>query len=1290
MIVGVKYMKSNKLACMFRAGLLLAAAVTMASAQSAPLALNFAGFPLGVVAAPYSFQLTASGGTPPYKWAVQPLIVTLPTPGVITPGVLLDSNTGLVSGTPANSGTTGFTLTLTDSANRAFFQVFQITITPAGPLGITTTSLPGGTTGVKYLSQLLPTGGTPPWRWSVAAGSLPTGLALDAVTGIISGTPTAPGSASFTVGLTDAAATAGSVRLVLAIAVVNPPPVSITTANLKGGFVSAPYQDQVAATGGVPPYKWTIAGGALPAGLALDSNSGFITGRPTAAGTSSVTIQAADSGSLNATARQTYAIAVAPLTAVSVPGATLAAAVAGTPYLQTLPASGGAPPYLFTLVAGTLPPGLSLSPSGGLQGVPTAPATFTFNAQANDTAGGAAAGYFTVTVSPASVAVQADTLPPGMAGVPYPTQVISPSGGIGPYTLAVTAGSLPSGIALNGGRLAGTPTVAGTFTFTVTATDSNSPTGTSNLAFSLTVRAAQADIAVSTGSVTFALTSGATTLPAPANVVVTATVPGTQATYSVAVTPAASWLTVTGAATGTTPSSYTLSLNSQALALAASATPYQTALVFTCVTPVACAGSTQSVAVNLTVSSPPPLLQLTKQLLALTATSTQLLSGTFGLQNAGGGTITINSAVSADGWAGVSGLPAALAAGAQATGQVTVNPGGFAPGYYRTNLTIATSAGTATLPLTLLVATTAFMELNPGGQLYQMTVGGAVANPSGSFAVTVQGGATAAWTATLLPGAPWLSLKTTSGSSTAATAGTVSYSIDPAAVAALTARTYYGTIRVTSGQTANSPQDFLVVLNVGSALDPISVEPAPGGVVFASVGSAAVTPQTVQIFAGSGATLTYQAAATTANGRNWLSVSPATGTVRGGTPAQATISVSQAGLAPGVYRGAVTFATSAASARSVNVTLIVTPSVSGGLPTSVSGYAFSESSVSPRATISCAPTQLAISSGFNGDFSQPVAWPVPINVQLLNDCGGAVSGGNVEVVFPTAADPPLALRPDPASPGRYFGTWTPRRAASQFALGISASATGFSTVTVQVTGKVLPNSAPVVTPQSVSNVFSGILGGVAPGTAVQIYGANLAAPGTSALAPVVPFPVTLGGTSVLIGGIAAPLYYVSPGQINAQVPYELTPGNQYQIVVNTSNGPAVPDPVGLAAATPGIAAFASGTLIAQHSDFSLVTATAPAKPGENLVIYLAGLGATANQPVTGAGAPLPPTGPKIAVTLTVNGTAIETAFVGLTPGAVGLYQINFKLPDDTPAGDLPLRVSQAGALSNVTILPVRK
>jgi len=118
--------------------------------------------------------------------------------------------------------------------------------------------------------------------------------------------------------------------------------------------------------------------------------------------------------------------------------------------------------------------------------------------------------------------------------------------------------------------------------------------------------------------------------------------------------------------------------------------------------------------------------------------------------------------------------------------------------------------------------------------------------------------------------------------------------------------------------------------------------------------------------------------------------------------------------------------------------------------------------------------------------------------------------------------------------------------------------------------------------------------------------------------------------------------------------------------------------------------MATGQVIAQHPDSSIVTSSAPAKPGEYITIYLAGLGATDNPVATGAASPASPLAqPLTAPTLTLNGAQIPIAFAGLTPTAVGLYQINIQVPAGTADGDLSLVVSQAGSASNTSILPVR-
>jgi len=380
----------------------------------------------------------------------------------------------------------------------------------------------------------------------------------------------------------------------------------------------------------------------------------------------------------------------------------------------------------------------------------------------------------------------------------------------------------------------------------------------------------------------------------------------------------------------------------------------------------------------------------------------------------------------------------------------------------------------------------------------------------------------------------------------------------------------------------------------------------------------------------------------------------------------------------------VTYQFSPSSLRSVNVTLLV-PNLQGLLPFARPAAAVD----SPRSGGTCAPVKLVASAtGIPDNFAPQLAWPVPLAFQVTDDCGNNVPNGSVDVTF-TNGDSALSLSPDPSNPGRYAGTWTPRGAVSQVTLTGNATASGLTPATVQVSGKVTPNSAPVLTPGAMLNVFNPVIGGgIAPGTAVEIFGANLAAAGTSTVASSLPFLTTLSNVSVVIGGIPAPLYYVSPGQINAEVPFELTPGGNYQVIVSANGALTVPDHFVSSPAAPGIAAYGNGGIIGQHLDGTLITAASPAMPAETIVFYLAGLGSAMNQPATGNPAPLPPTGPMNPLVLTLNGTVTPSLFVGLTPGTVGLYQIDFTVPAGTPDGNLVLTVSQAGTISNVTILPV--
>ncbi len=149
--------------------------------------------------------------------------------------------------------------------------------------------LTSGEVGVAYSVALDGVGGQSPYTWTIDSGSLPTGLSLSAA-GVISGTPTTAQVASFVIKLTDSVATSilKSCQLTIAAAVA-----ITTTCPLPDALQDVAYDEQLAATGGVLPYAWTISAGALPTGLSMDS-SGEITGTPTVQQVSTFTIHVAD------------------------------------------------------------------------------------------------------------------------------------------------------------------------------------------------------------------------------------------------------------------------------------------------------------------------------------------------------------------------------------------------------------------------------------------------------------------------------------------------------------------------------------------------------------------------------------------------------------------------------------------------------------------------------------------------------------------------------------------------------------------------------------------------------------------------------------------------------------------------------------------------------------------------------------------------------------------------------------------------------------------------------------
>ena len=171
--------------------------------------------------------------------------------------------------------------------------------TPVLPLVISPAALPTAVINVPYSVTLTSAGGKGPFTWAMASGTLPPGLTISTA-GVISGTPTALGTTTFKVQVTDSQTPTAAVDIASKSITVNAA-LSITTSSLTAGSVNVPYSASLAATGGVPPYTWSITSGSLPTGLTL-STSGGISGTPTSQQTSSFTVQVSDSQTTPATA----------------------------------------------------------------------------------------------------------------------------------------------------------------------------------------------------------------------------------------------------------------------------------------------------------------------------------------------------------------------------------------------------------------------------------------------------------------------------------------------------------------------------------------------------------------------------------------------------------------------------------------------------------------------------------------------------------------------------------------------------------------------------------------------------------------------------------------------------------------------------------------------------------------------------------------------------------------------------------------------------------------------------
>lgn len=449
----------------------------------------------------------------------------------LPPGLALNPSTGQVSGIPTTAGSYSFDVQVRDSLGSS--RTVASTIVVNAYTAVTASGgAPDGTSGTAYSYTYSHANGTAAYVWSVFSGALPTGVTLNTGTGQISGTPSVANTFTYTLRVTDGigrtADVSDSVDIVGALTL---------TGTLAKPTVGVAYSSAFTRGGGQAPYVFQLTG-TLPAGLSFNTSTGTISGTPTTTASQALTVQVADNLGNSASANQTLTVANPP----SLSG-TLPASVNGQAYSAGLTLSGGHTPFVWSILSGALPNGLAINTSTGLiTGTCSAAGTFNFVVKVVDAAGNEATRAQTVVV--AAAVVVGNAAPDGAVGVAV-NHTYSVSGGTAPYTWSISAGSLPTGLSLNAstGKLSGTPSVAGNYSFTVKAADSTAAFGT----FAETVNIATAVTLAGT------LTNKATLTVAYSSNAVTASNGTTPYTYSIVsgTPPGLSINSSTGALTGT-------------------------------------------------------------------------------------------------------------------------------------------------------------------------------------------------------------------------------------------------------------------------------------------------------------------------------------------------------------------------------------------------------------------------------------------------------------------------------------------------------------------------------------------------------------------------------------------------------------------------------------------------------------------------------------------------------------------------------------------------------------------